>query len=232
MLMQDSAAESGNSSGSFRNSDLIWKEKHLDGDLRNVSVEAILQKMSAIVGFELIMKGNASRTVDISFNHLTLDQCIKKLMRLANCNYAIVWDSQESSSITKLIVYPSDSSCGVGRSPGGHYRSPRVPAHSGSRNNYRVLPRPPLSPEIGGEEPVDEPEEVLTQEHEEGLAQEGGQESTRQDRRQPVPDNEEADHFEGSKEDLRNFVEKMADENQLDPEEYERIRREMEGQQQ
>jgi hypothetical protein len=218
------AAESGNSSGSFRNIDLSWKDEHLDGDLRNVPLDALLREMSSVVGFEVVIKGNANQTVDISFNKLTLDQCIKKLMRLANCNYSIVWDPEVSHGIKKLIVYPSDTTARSERAPGDQYKSTRVPARSSSRNENRVLSTPPFSPETS--------EEKSPQETEEERIQEVEQEPRREDAQQPGRENAQGKTFRGSQEDLKDFVDKMAAENQLDPEEYERIRRQMEEQKQ
>ena len=70
-----------------------------------------------------------------------------------------------------------------------------------------MLTTPPFSPDTAEEE----------------FPEEGAQ--------QPAPENEGASQFEGSQEDLKNFVEKMAAENQLDPEEYERIRQQIEERQ-
>lgn len=187
--------------GNVPTSSLRWKDNRLDGELRDVSVEALLEELSSKGSFELEVKGDAAQTIDISFDRLTLHQSIKKLMRSAKCNYAIVWDPDVSHGIKKLIVYPAESS------------GKRRPRSMSPPQRPLIAERPTPARRVRGE----------PMEREAQIAQEST--GTREDST-AEPKGEDA--FVGSKQDLENFVDKLVVEKQLDPEQYRKIRESIE----
>jgi hypothetical protein len=177
-----------------KHSGLRWEREHLEGELRNVSVEDLLREISLMGGFELEMKGKANQTIDISFQRLTLHEGIKKLMRSAALNYAIEWDPDESNTIRKLIVYPK----------GG----------ADSRRLSPVLPEPRQGR-------VEEPIPAVEIEESETLQEPQDPPSNREREVEDEAEKEKA--FEGSREDLESYVDQLVKDEKIDKEEYQKI---------
>jgi hypothetical protein len=92
-----------------------WEDERLSGALKNVPVKDLLEELSRKEGFQLDIVGDLNQKVDISFDHLTLEQSIKKIIRLTNLNYIMILDGEGVSEekgrhrLEKLIVCQKDN---------------------------------------------------------------------------------------------------------------------------
>lgn len=112
----------------LEDSQLTWEDERLTGELKNVPVKSLLKKLSEEKNFQLVIIGDLNEQVDVSFDKLTLEQCIKRVMRLSDLSYLMVVEGQGSSDaeppyrIKKLII------CQKGKSsppPRASRRAPR-----------------------------------------------------------------------------------------------------------
>lgn len=185
---------------------LKWKDKRLSGELSNCPVKILLEELSQKEGFQLEIIGDLNRKLDLSFDHLTLEQSIKKIMRLSNLSYVMILDVEGQSEdkalyrLNKLIVCQKDKSAQSSMT----HRTPPV------RQNRRIEKEPPPN----------EKEEAISQ------SPEASTEHRQHQKRTPKKSEVE---FEGSPEDLRSYVEEMSREGLISLEEYKMILEKMEG---
>ena len=178
---------------------LKWEGERLTGELKNVPVKTLLEELSRKEGFQLEIVGDLDQKVDISFDHLTLEQCIKKIMRLTNLSHVIISDVEGQPEdkalyrLNKLIV------CQKGEKS----RSSRT-HHTPPAQKKRRVEKKPAPDE---EEAISSPPE-----------------SSGAPRQRPkaTPRKSEVE-FEGSPEDLKGYVEEMSQEGRINSEEYKMI---------
>ena len=186
---------------------LKWEDECLTGELQNVSVKTLLEELSRKEDFQLEIVGDLDQKLDISFDHLTLEQSIKKIMRLTNLSHVMILDVEGESedkalySLSKLIVCQKGKKARSSRT----YRTPPVWEKRG------VEKKP--SPDDEGEEAISSPPEPS---------------GAPRERPKATPRKSEVE-FEGSPEDLKGYVEEMSREGRISPEEYEMILEQMEG---
>ena len=185
---------------------LKWEDERLTGELKNVPVKDLLEELSRKEGFQLEIVGDLDQKLDISFDHLTLEQSIKKIMRLTNLSHVMILDVEGQSEdkalyrLSKLIV------CQKGKKA----RSSRTHRTPPARQKRSVEKKPA---------PDDEEEAISSPPEPSGEPRE---------RPKATPRKSEVE-FEGSPEDLKGYVEEMSREGRISPEEYEMILEQMEG---
>ena len=184
---------------------LKWEDERLTGGLKNVPVKDLLEELSRKENFQLEIVGDLNLKLDLFFDHLTLEQSIKKIMRLSNLSYVMILDVEGQSEdkalyrLNKLIVCQKDKS-----------------AQSSRTHRTRPVPQ---QRRIEKEPPPNEKEEAISQSLEP---------STEHRQRQKKASKKSEIEFEGSQEDLRSYVEEMSREGLISLEEYKMILEKME----
>ena len=184
---------------------LKWEDERLTGGLKNVPVKDLLEELSRKKDFQLEIVGDLNLKLDLFFDHLTLEQSIKKIMRLSNLSYVMILDVEGQSEdkalyrLNKLIVCQKDKS-----------------AQSSRTHRTRPVPQ---QRRIEKEPPPNEKEEAISQSLEP---------STEHRQRQKKASKKSEIEFEGSQEDLRSYVEEMSREGLISLEEYKMILEKME----
>ena len=184
---------------------LKWEDERLSGGLKNVPVKDLLEELSRKKDFQLEIVGDLNLKLDLFFDHLTLEQSIKKIMRLSNLSYVMILDVEGQSEdkalyrLSKLIVCQKDKSAQSLRT----HRTRPLPQKrrlekkpSPDEEEKETISPPPEPPAISRERPKYRKSEV---------------------------------EFEGSPEDLRSYVEEMSREGLINSEEYKMILEKMEG---
>jgi len=186
---------------------LKWEDERLSGGLKNVPVKDLLEELSRKKDFQLEIVGDLNLKLDLSFDHLTLEQSIKKIMRLSNLSYVMILDVERQSEdkelyrLNKLIV------CQKGKKD----RSSRTHRTPPVLQKRRVEKKP--SPDDDEEEAISSPPKPSGAPRQSPKA---------------TPRKSEVE-FEGSPEDLRSYVEEMSREGLISLEEYKMILEKMEG---
>lgn len=187
---------------------LKWEDERLTGELSNCPVKTLLEELSRKENFQLEIIGDLNQKLDLSFDHLTLEQSIKKIMRLTNLSHVMILDVEGQSEnkalyrLNKLIVCQKDKS-----------------AQSSSSRTQRTRPVRQKR-RIEKEPPQNEKEEAISQ---------SSEPSTEYRQRQEKAPKKAEMEFEGSPEDLRNYVEEISREGLINSEEYKMILEKMEG---
>lgn len=198
--------------GFQKNSQLQWEDERVTGGCKNVPVKSLLSELSQEKNFQLVIIGELNQRVDISFDHLTLEQSIKKIMRLMDLSYFMVLDGAGSSDrespyrIRKLII------CQKGKRSPPPRPSRRLP-RGHKKQVETVVEKPP-------------PE----QEEAEDLAPQRPSRDTGE--RRKAVSRKFAANLEGSPEDLREYIDKLSTEGAITPDEYEMMLEEIEEKEQ
>ena len=186
---------------------LKWENERLSGGLKNVPIKDLLEELSRKENFQLEIVGDLNLKLDLFFDHLTLEQSIKKIMRLSNLSYVMILDVEGQSEdkalyrLNKLIVCQKDKSAQSSRT----HRTRPVP-------QKRRLEKKP-SPDEEEKETISQPPEppAISRERPKAIYRKSEVE------------------FEGSPEDLRSYVEEMSREGLINSEEYKMILEKMKG---
>ena len=94
-----------------------WNDGRLEGEIKNAPVKNLITELLQRAGtkgtnWEVI--GNLKGNINISFNNLTINESIKKVMRLNRFNYALIFDEWQSQGskhfhrIKELTIYQED----------------------------------------------------------------------------------------------------------------------------
>lgn len=172
---------------------LKWEDNRLYGKLRAVPVRALLEKLSSREGFQLEIIGEIDHTVDVFLDRMTLEQSIKKIMRLTNLDYIMILNGQGLTegkgphNIKKLIICNKDK--------------------KGLSTTKSPTEGPSPEKEIRSNEPTSPPVKA---------AIEDKKNLKKAQRNEDV-------QFEGSPEDLNDYVTELATEGRISPKEYEVI---------
>ena len=200
------ASEDGTAFRYLKDPHLKWEDERLTGELRNVPVKTLLEELSRKEGFQLEIAGDLDQKLDISFDHLTLEQSIKKIMRLTNLSHIMILDVEGRSEdkalyrLSKLIV------CQKGKKA----RSSRTHRTPPGRHKRRVEKKAV---------PDDEEEAISSLQEPSGAPRQ---------RPKAILRKSEVE-FEGSPEDFKSYVEEMSREGRISPEEHKMILEKMKG---
>jgi hypothetical protein len=201
-----SAGENKPVSHSPKNYQVQIEGGRLTGELKNVAVKGLLVEFLQTVGFRWVVKAELNDAISISFAQLTVEQCIKKIMRLSHFSYALVLDGEQSPSSTKpiyikeLIIYKNDNII----------RFSRTQQKGLARQNIKIEEKP--MPE----------KDVAISSHPKSLSKEK--------KHRKRPSRKYKVEFEGTSQDLKTFVNELLIENRISPDEYEKIMKSKVGQ--
>ena len=91
-----------------------WENNRLTGAVKNVPIQTLLEELLGKEGYQWEVKGNLSGKIGLSFDDMTIEESIRKIMRLGKYNYALIHStpaSPENSSspqIKELTIYQKD----------------------------------------------------------------------------------------------------------------------------
>ena len=91
-----------------------WNAERLTGEVNNAPVKNLITELLRMEGSNWEMIGNLEGSISISFDNLTINDSIKKIMRLHRFNYALIFDeqrppeSEKSHLIRELTIYQGD----------------------------------------------------------------------------------------------------------------------------
>ena len=91
-----------------------WNDERLTGEVKNAPLENLITELLRMAGSNWEVIGNLEGKVSISFDNLTINDSIKKIMRLNRFNYALIFDerqphdSKNSHRIKELRIYQGD----------------------------------------------------------------------------------------------------------------------------
>lgn len=91
-----------------------WENNVITGELKNVPVKDLLEELLRKEGSNWEVIGDLKGTLSISFDNMTINDSIKKVMRLGHYNFTLIFDSDELADkplphrIKYLTVYQKD----------------------------------------------------------------------------------------------------------------------------
>ena len=174
---------------------VTWEDGRLTGEIENVPVEVLLEELAWKKNFQLEIFGDINQEINISFDHHTLEESIKKIMRITHLSHVLISDAEKESKgevsycLSELIVFAM----------GKRIRSSQSRPLQSVRNARELTSREekgfPLSQEPGSEA-------IKPPEH--------------SSRRINAT-------FEGNLDDFKIYVEEIAKKGKINPQEYESI---------
>lgn len=70
----------------------------LSVNLRDADLHTILSRIGREAGFSLIMPSSARETISVQFSEMELSQGLRRLLRLASLNYAMIYEASADAS--------------------------------------------------------------------------------------------------------------------------------------
>ena len=90
---------------------VTWEDGRLTGEIENVPVEVLLEELAWKKNFQLEIFGDINQDINISFDHHTLEESIKKIMRITHLSHVLISDAEKRSKgevsycLSELIVF-------------------------------------------------------------------------------------------------------------------------------
>jgi hypothetical protein len=91
-----------------------WKDERLTGEIKNAPVKNLITELLWMEGSNWEVIGKLEDKISISFDHLTINESINKIMRISRYNYALIFEEQEpidsmsAQQIKELTIYQKD----------------------------------------------------------------------------------------------------------------------------
>ena len=91
-----------------------WENNLITGKLTNVPVKGLLEELLRKEGSNWEVIGDLKGTLNISFDDMTINDSIKKIMRLGHYNFTLIFDLEEHTDkplphrIKYLTIYQND----------------------------------------------------------------------------------------------------------------------------
>jgi hypothetical protein len=91
-----------------------WNDERLTGEVKNAPVKNLITELLRMAGANWEVIGNLEGSISISFDNLTINESIKKIMRISRYNYALLFEEQEpidsmsTQNIKELTIYQKD----------------------------------------------------------------------------------------------------------------------------
>jgi hypothetical protein len=91
-----------------------WSDERLTGEVKNAPVKNLITELLRMAGTNWEVIGNLEGKISISFDNLTINESIKKIMRISRYNYALLFEEQEpidsmsTQNIKELTIYQKD----------------------------------------------------------------------------------------------------------------------------
>ncbi len=67
-----------------------WENERLTGEVKNVPIKSLIEELLRKEGFQWAVKGNLTGQISMSFDHLSVEQSIRKIMRVNNFDHVPV----------------------------------------------------------------------------------------------------------------------------------------------
>lgn len=178
-----------------------WENGLLSGDFKEIPVISFLEELSLRAGFELTIMGELDAKMTMSFKKVPLEEAIKRVMRISDLSYVVIFDDKDILA-------------------GGKSNWIRKLIVFSQVKNLQAAPRRAIR-EISNPDKASS----LTYERK---PRSPSQESSlvRIEPHKEIPPKSHTE-FEGSKQELKNYVDKLSRERRLSPEEYKRIMEEI-----
>ena len=96
-----------------------WENNRLTGQVKNAPIKSLLTELLQKQGYQWEIRGNLSGKIGLSFDNMTIEESIRKIMRLGQYNYALLHSSpalSENSSaptIKELTISANSSLLGL-----------------------------------------------------------------------------------------------------------------------
>ena len=194
-----SAGETKSAPHSLKYYEVQSEGGRLTGELKNVAVKSLLEEVLQKDGFRWEVEGELNGNISISFAQLTIEQCIKKIMRLNHFSYALVLNGGQSlssakpNSIKELIIYRDDNVIRFSRTPQKRLTS----------QNRKIV-----------EKPLPKKDEAIASHPKPSFNEENHRET--RSRNYKI-------EFEGASDDLKKFVDELMIDDRISQDEYEKI---------
>lgn len=188
-----------------------WENSRLTGEVKDVPVIELLEELSWKEGFELKIFGKLDQKTNVAFDHLNVEECIKKIMRTTGLSFIIISGEAESSDtessyrISKLIVCQKGKRSSTPTTPRARPKRPK-------RKAKRKLP-PKVKEEAVSPAPEEESQVVTP-------PSQGSEGSTA--RRKAVLQRARVE-FEGNPEDLKEYIDQLSSEGKITPQDQEML---------
>ena len=94
--------------------DVTWEKNVITGELKNVPVKDLLEELLRKEGSNWEVIGDLKGTLSISFDNMTINDSIKKIMRLGHYNFVLIFDRDKITDkplphrIKNLTIYQED----------------------------------------------------------------------------------------------------------------------------
>jgi hypothetical protein len=91
-----------------------WENNVITGELKNVPVKGLLEELLRKQGSNWEVIGDLKGTLNISFDDMTINDSIRKIMRLGHYNFVLIFDRDELTDnplphrIKNLTIYQKD----------------------------------------------------------------------------------------------------------------------------
>jgi hypothetical protein len=91
-----------------------WNDERLTGEVKNAPVKNLITELLQMAGYNWEVIGKLEGKISISFDHLTINESINKIMRISRYNYALIFEEQEpidpmsTQHIKELTIYQKD----------------------------------------------------------------------------------------------------------------------------
>jgi hypothetical protein len=182
-----------------------WNDERLTGEVKNAPVKNLITELLRMAGSNWEVIGNLTGTISMSFDHLTINDSIKKIMRLNRFNYALIFDegqphgSKNSHLIKELTIYQGDQRIRFSRS------AKQIPAPG--KRNFKTA-RQPGSGRIAAlpaKPPAEKPKKSQT-----------------------LPTGPTTEEISALNKEMKAFADEMLSEKKITPEEYKELIGELE----
>jgi hypothetical protein len=142
-----------------------WNGGRISGELKNVPIKGVLEDLLRGESYDCTVSGELKGNISISFENLTVEASIRKIMRNSNYNYSIVTSgahktagTDRSGGINELVIYQADSTIRFARVLRAQtVVSSAVPMPSEPIAAMKPLPRSEPSEPVAVDKPLRQP---------------------------------------------------------------------------
>lgn len=130
-----------------------WNDERLKGEVKNAPVKNLITELLQRTGTKDTsweVNGNLEGNISISFDNLTIDESIKKIMRHNRFNYTLIFDERQPRDaksfqrIKELAIYQKDQTIRFSRTA-RQIPSSTVKSYPGTSKPVTGKPADPLS---------------------------------------------------------------------------------------
>ena len=99
----------------MKDKSVSWQGNQLSGQLNKVPIQGLLEDLLQSGGDKWQVIGDLKGVVSIRFDHLTIEECIQKVLRQGNYNYTLIQSEPQPSdvewvhTVRELAIYIDDT---------------------------------------------------------------------------------------------------------------------------